>query len=144
MSAETRRQFLMFFGVMTLAATATVGVEILLKGVRPIESIVRTRLSYLTFAEGAVERFAEAVRAVAPKRSSLISRAINDPQKVISALAGRGRALMFDRVDEQRASEFLLSSDFFQNGADTSKVVTFVAYADPYNSSCSNPLVTLD
>lgn len=143
MSSKTRRHFLTFFGVMALAGTATVGTQYVLKGVTPIEEIVRKRLGYLTFADGAVEQFAEAMRAAAPERSSLMSRAIADPQKALRALLRRGGAPAAGRVEEQIATEFLLSSDFFQNGADTSKAVSFIAYADPYTSSCSNPLVTL-
>ncbi|MDP6977789.1 MAG: hypothetical protein QF570_04190 [Myxococcota bacterium] len=36
-------------------------------------------------------------------------------------------------------SRFLASTDFFQNGADESRALTYVSYYDPYVSPCYNP-----
>ena len=36
-------------------------------------------------------------------------------------------------------TRFLASTDFFQNGADESRTLHYVAYYDPYVSSCYNP-----
>jgi len=41
-------------------------------------------------------------------------------------------------------SRFLLSSDFFQSGADESSTVHYVAFYDPYVTACRNPLARLD
>lgn len=52
-----------------------------------------------------------------------------------------GAALRYDvpdRVDPLGA--FLLSTDFFQNGADASRPLRYVRYYDPYVSPCYNPL----
>ena len=38
-------------------------------------------------------------------------------------------------------SKFLMSTDFFQNDADESRYVRYVAYYDPYVTPCYNPLV---
>ena len=38
-------------------------------------------------------------------------------------------------------TRFLMSTDFFQNGADESRPLRYVAYYDPYVSPCYNPLV---
>lgn len=37
--------------------------------------------------------------------------------------------------------QYLMSTDFFQNGADESRTVRFVAFYDPYLSPCWNPCV---
>jgi hypothetical protein len=36
-------------------------------------------------------------------------------------------------------SQFLLSSDYYRNGADPKRTVNYVAYFDPYVSPCWNP-----
>lgn len=36
---------------------------------------------------------------------------------------------------------FLLSTSFFQTGADESKPLQFIAYYDPYRTPCYNPLI---
>ncbi len=41
-------------------------------------------------------------------------------------------------------SHYLISSDFFQNGADESKTVRYVAIYNPYLSACRNPFARLD
>ncbi|GEM_PF-686776 len=38
---------------------------------------------------------------------------------------------------------FLLSTDFFRNGADENRPVRFVMYYNPYRSPCYNPLAVL-
>jgi len=40
---------------------------------------------------------------------------------------------------EWLGQQFLLSSDFFWNGADVSKIVRYRAYYDPYVQPCANP-----
>ncbi len=50
-----------------------------------------------------------------------------------------GRAPFPDRD----AMRFLMSTDFFQNGADESRSLRWVAYYNPYVSPCYNPLVEL-
>jgi hypothetical protein len=41
-------------------------------------------------------------------------------------------------------TRFLLSSDFFRHGADESRRIGYVAFADPYVSICANPLAQFD
>ena len=41
-------------------------------------------------------------------------------------------------------SRYLMSSDFFQNGADESKTVHYVAIYTPYLGACRNPFARLD
>ena len=40
--------------------------------------------------------------------------------------------------EERVVSAFLLSSDFFVNGADTSRIVRYLGFYDPLKA-CSNP-----
>jgi hypothetical protein len=50
--------------------------------------------------------------------------------------AGTGAREEIDAI----AARFLLSTDFFQNGADEDRPLRYVAYYDPYRSPCYNPL----
>jgi hypothetical protein len=46
----------------------------------------------------------------------------------------------FESVLAQVAGMFLLSTDFFLNGADESRPVRYVRFYNPYKSPCWNPL----
>lgn len=41
-------------------------------------------------------------------------------------------------------TRFLLSTDFFQNGADESRTMQYVTFYDPYVTACRNPFARLD
>lgn len=82
-----------------------------------------------------------------------------DPAVLASALRRRFDFLDLDEVSLQRFcrdylrhvgppalggrdlySRFLLSSDFFRNGAHEERLVRYVTFYDPYVSACPNPL----
>lgn len=48
-------------------------------------------------------------------------------------------SLSSPRAQSNVSSQFLLSTDFFLNGADESKIVRYMALYDPYVSPCWNP-----
>jgi hypothetical protein len=45
------------------------------------------------------------------------------------------------RLENNVVSMFLLSTDFFQNGADETRAVSYVAFYDPTAAICRNPFV---
>ena len=49
---------------------------------------------------------------------------------------------LFAKPDTQLHKRFLLSTDFFPNGADETRLVRYVTYYDPYVSPCWNPCAT--
>ena len=53
--------------------------------------------------------------------------------------AAQGRADAQDWLTER----YLLSSDFFRNGADEGRSVNYLAYYDPYQRPCGNPFAQL-
>lgn len=128
-------------GVGGAAALAGGGLLTVL-GTASVESVVRRRLDYLNFAPGSLKQFGDAFRAAHPSRSNIVSRALAAPQKAVRAMFHEEAALSL--LEDRICSEFLMSSDFFQNGADTARPVSFLAYADPYTASCSNPIVVID
>jgi hypothetical protein len=53
----------------------------------------------------------------------------------------RGRFVPGAQLPPKDRVRFLMSTDFFQNGADESRRLHYVMYYDPYVSPCYNPLV---
>jgi hypothetical protein len=53
----------------------------------------------------------------------------------------RGPISRFRHPEDDLFDRFLLSTDFFRNGADESRPVRFVLFYDPYISPCWNPCV---
>jgi hypothetical protein len=45
------------------------------------------------------------------------------------------------RTDARFFQRFLMSTDFFQNGRATNRVISYVTYYDPYVTPCYNPLL---
>ena len=43
------------------------------------------------------------------------------------------------RLEDSVVSLYLLSTDFFQNGADEQRAVTYLSFYDPYSTECGNP-----
>jgi hypothetical protein len=80
-----------------------------------LEGRLRAHLDYLPLDDEVVAAFARDYRSDA-------------------ARAARREAI------EPIASRFLLSTDFFQTGADESRPPRYVTYYDPYRSPCYNPL----
>jgi hypothetical protein len=138
----TRRKFLISGG-----ALLTVGVsgwaytrEFTYRNL--IISVLHRKLAYMTLDEASLRTFADAF--------------VNDYGTL--GLKGEGLALsrpVFPIVDspgtdevtrfENRVvSKFLLSSDFFRNGADETRLITYVAYYNPYSLACANPFAVLD
>ena len=75
------------------------------------------RFDYLTFEPGTVERFVSDVAA------------FRETQR----LHPKGLPV-YER--------FLMSTDFFQNGADETRIVAYVSFYPPYQTSCYNPLAS--
>jgi hypothetical protein len=84
-------------------------------------------------AEGSLERRLLAHLDYLPIDGEVVGAFARDYRADATRLA-RGEAI------EPIASRFLLSTDFFQNGADESRPLRYVTYYDPYRSPCYNPL----
>jgi hypothetical protein len=49
-----------------------------------------------------------------------------------------------EALDDRICAAFLLSSDFFRNGADESGPVHYLALHDPWKVGCTNPFARFD
>jgi hypothetical protein len=102
--------------------------------------VLRKRLDYLQLDPQGMRTFA----------ADLVSRRLLSPMrlKLIGAVAPLYKRVGFNGHDwlqqtvrhgeERVVSSFLLSSDFFVNGADTTRIVRYLGIYDPLKA-CSNP-----
>ncbi len=140
---NTRRRFLLG----GLAVVAVAGIGVIGFGRTAAESrivgAVRGRLSFLKLDEAGLHAFArDQVNALLAKRPSW-----NRLKYHYLALFGQ-QFTRYNRSNDKRsrtermadnfASTYLLSSDFFVNGADESSVVQYRSFYDPLRP-CGNP-----
>jgi hypothetical protein len=103
-------------------------------------AILRKRLPYLKLDDQGLHEFArdfltKAEMSTAKLRliaafAPLYGRLSNSPEHLVA------RSLRFG--EERIAARFLLSSDFFANGADETRIVHYVQFYDPMRA-CGNP-----
>jgi hypothetical protein len=120
---ELTRRHALVVGTGTLAGVAGISYALAdsdpLSPVEVIEKMVLDHLPYLTIDPESLRQYA-----------SLYHRWQADHER---------RKPRKDIVER-----FLKSSNFFQNGADESKTVKFVAFFDPYSSPCYSPFTAGD
>jgi len=110
-----------------------------------VETIIKGRLNYLQHDDAGVNAFArELARRNLIKPTKL--RATSALGVLYMSLSRAtqhtfmGKSLLHG--EERITTLYLLSSDFFRNGADVSKVVNYVRYYDP-TVACGNPFARL-
>jgi hypothetical protein len=116
-----------------------------------IRDCIKHRLGYLDIAPGAVEAYAADVLKTdalkgpwtAANKFKMLSKIGYATANDLAVLTRRFGSLGIDFLSERIATQFLLSSDFFQNGMHLDRPVQYVAYADPYLRGCGNPVATL-
>jgi hypothetical protein len=109
-----------------------------------IIAVLRKRLHYLTLDEAGLRAYAKdlaAQKIVASNRLRMLD--VAGPLYTRFALPDYKNALLHElRHGEERVvSIYLLSSDFFLNGANESRVVHYLHYYDPIHRprACTNP-----
>jgi hypothetical protein len=138
-----RRQFLL--GGLAVIAIAGLGVIGFGRGAAEakIATLVRRRLSFLRLEEAGLQAFAhEQVGALLAKRPTW-NRMKYHFLAVFSKSFTRYNSSSDTRTRRERmvdnlASTYLLSSDFFLNKADASRVVQYLSLYDPLRP-CGNP-----
>jgi hypothetical protein len=108
-----------------------------------IEAILRKRLGFLKLDPTGVRAFAkDQTAAVFNKKIPTWNRlryhfgSVGPSfERFYRTTDHRSRAL---RLEDTLVQTYLLSTDFFQNGADESKLVEYIAYYDP-RRPCQNP-----
>ena len=102
--------------------------------------VLQKRLDYLRLDPQGARAFAAdlvARRLLSPMRLKLMGAVA--PLYMRAGLNGHDRLQETIRHGEERVvSSFLMSSDFFVNGADTARIVRYLGLYDPLKA-CSNP-----
>jgi hypothetical protein len=97
-----------------------------------VARVLETNLGYLQTSEEDRERFARDFAAEAPMAEG--------------RLTGRDRwsGARVEALEERICAAFLMSSDFFRNGADEKRPVRYLALYEPTKVGCTNPFARFD
>jgi hypothetical protein len=105
-----------------------------------IIKVLQKRLDYLRLDDSGVRRFASDL-----KQHRMISsfrlRTMDSVGPLYTGLALTAHNSLDDAIrhgEERVTTHYLISSDFFKNGADESRVVAYLGYYDPM-VACSSP-----
>ena len=138
-----RRQFLL--GGLAVVAVAGLGVIGFGRGAAEakIVSLVRQRLSFLRLDEAGLKAFAHDHLGVLLAKRPTWNRWKYHFLSVFSKSITRwntstDKRTRSERIVDNMASTYLLSSDFFLNKADQSQVVSYISLYDPMRP-CGNP-----
>ena len=112
-----------------------------------VAAMLKRKLHYLELDEQGVKRF---VRDMLPHISPYIRRNLAWLQLGLPVYAGldytsRWASTKWYRETEQKiVTQFLMSSDFFQNNADETRTIHYLGFYDPYTRPCANPFPRFD
>ncbi|WP_068113017.1 hypothetical protein [Tropicimonas marinistellae] len=140
-----------FFGLLGAAGLVTVVGSIVRAASQPeasyVKAVVRDRLSYLEYADDVLDEFAADFVRLNPAMNATRGKLIAFPGlrmgRVLGNLAGAGWADRVDAFEEKIAGDFLMATDFFDEGADPSRPLNYVVFPDPYESACRNPVAVI-
>lgn len=137
-----RRRFLIGLGVAALAGLGAIGLG-RVGAEAQIASYVRRRLGFLRLDEAGLQAFArDQMAALLAKRPSLTRLKYHFLSVYSPAYSRLDRSSdtrsRLARVEDAFVSTYLLSSDFFTNGADPARPVHYVRFYDPLRP-CGNP-----
>jgi hypothetical protein len=100
-----------------------------------IVEIIRKRLPYLKLDSKGVNAFAKDLvkrGLLSSKKLRLIDMAGPVYTQLSSHLGNNSLAYNFKHGEERIASMYLMSTDFFRNGHDESKVVRYIEFYEPF------------
>jgi len=140
-----RRRFLMLGAGTAVGVVATLGLSRGFRG-NPsavIVAILERRLGYLQIDRGSLDRFAADyidTRKRFSRELSLMSL-FALPYRYVTPHPWLKRGHALRRLEDNVVSRYLLSTDFFENGANETRPVAYVEFHDPYSIACRNPFV---
>lgn len=124
-----RRKFLLFSGLGVLTAAVTSFKFITTSFESAAAAMIKRELGFLKLDEEGVERF---VREYAKTKDTKYRLAMRGYSFV-------GIKHTYSGKVNQLLSNYLLSTDFFMNNMDETKVVKYVGLYDPYQRPCAHP-----
>jgi len=97
-----------------------------------IAQVLERNLGYLQSREEDRERFARDFALEAPMAEAHLTERV------------RWSGARIEALEERICATFLMSSDFFRNGADESRPVRYLALYQPPRVGCTNPFARFD
>jgi hypothetical protein len=107
-----------------------------------IVAVLKKRLDYLQLDEAGVHAFAmDLAGRKSIDSTKLRLLAFGAPLYEYTDVSAVAPEYLLEHGEERIVSLYLLSSDFFRNGSDESRLVRYVAFYDPLTSPmpCANP-----
>ncbi len=138
-----RRRFILGFVGVGVAAGVIVPVFGRMGVEAEIVAAVRKRLSFLHLDDDGLHQFAQDHVAIFLAKRPSLSRIKTRIRNLFAKQPppfgfSTDRRSKSQRTADNLATVYLLSSDFFVNGSDASRIVQYVAHYDPLRA-CSNP-----
>lgn len=105
-----------------------------------IVAILRRRLGFLKVEDGVFESFSLAyLEARSEHRGQLARLALlAGPLRFVTPYRFLPMGHPLRRLEDNVVTRFLMSTDFFQHGADESRPVRYLAFHDPPTTACQN------
>jgi hypothetical protein len=140
-----RRRFLLLGAGSAVILATGYGVARWYRGdpVSVIVAILERRLGYLQVDRSSFDRFAvdylESRKEY--KRELQLMALFSLPYRYVTPYPFLKQGHSLRRLESNVVSRYLLSTDFFEHGADESRTVRYVEFHDPYSIACRNPFV---
>lgn len=106
-----------------------------------IIAILKRRVGYLRIKHDTFHDFAKSYvssRKNYERKLATLS-AISLPLQYFSPYRWLAQGNAFLRLEDNVVSTYLLSTDFFANGANEQRTVSYISFYDPYTRPCGNP-----
>ena len=103
-------------------------------------AVLKRRVGYLDIDEETYQTFAEEY-ATWKNREALLKRLsiFAAPMRVFTPYSLLRPKNSLRRLEDSIVGQFLLSTDFFQNGADETRKLNYMGFYDPAIMACRNP-----
>jgi len=107
-----------------------------------IISILHKKLPYLELDETGLNNFALDFQKTLSEKQVLIGTwagLLKPIYSIVDIFKFVPFSKKFEQFEGYVVTIFLLSSDFFYNGGDASRIINYRSFYDPYESGCDNP-----
>ena len=140
-----RRRFLLLGAGSVVVVAGGYGVARWYRGdpASVIIAILERRLGYLQVDRGSFQRFAVDYLETRKeyRRELQLMALFSLPYRYVTPYPFLKQGHSLRRLESNVVSRYLLSTDFFEHGADESRTVRYVEFHDPYSVACRNPFV---
>lgn len=124
-----RRKFLIIAGLSGAAAALTSARFLTTSFEQSAEALIKRELSFLRLDEDGLKKF---VADYSASKDRTYKRMVKGYGLIGLGTAQSGKI-------HQLVSQYLLSTDFFHNKMDESRIVKYIALYNPYTSPCAHP-----